>query len=92
MATFDSLKQLMVTASVLTLPDFTKPFVLETDASKVGIRVRLMQEDKPITFFSKARDLKFQAMSTYDKELFALMFAIKKWHSLSFKKSLYYQN
>lgn len=34
---FDKLKQAMVSAPVLALPDFTAPFIVETDACDGGI-------------------------------------------------------
>ena len=39
-----------------------------------------MQQGHPIAFISKALALKHQALSTYDKEMFAILFAVKKWH------------
>lgn len=46
-----------------------------------------MQEGHPIAYISKALGLKHQALSVYEKELLAIVHAIKKWsHYLSHKK------
>lgn len=76
---FQKLIQVMSTPPVLTLPDFTQPFVLEADASGNGIGAVLMQRGQPIAFFSKTLGPKAAGASTYEKEAMAILEALKKW-------------
>lgn len=50
---FDRLKQALTQAPILTLPHFTKAFIVESDASGAGPEAILMQDNKPIAYFSK---------------------------------------
>lgn len=76
-----ALKRALIFAPVLILPDLSKPFEVETDASQFGIGVVLIQEEHPVAFISKKLSMKNQALSVYDKELLALIYAAEKWHS-----------
>ena len=76
---FETLTQALVTTLVLALPNFDKKFVIETDASKGGIGVVLVQEGQPIAFISKSLGPKWQRLSVYEKELLAIVFAVQKW-------------
>ncbi|KAJ4811165.1 polyprotein [Rhynchospora pubera] len=76
---FKKLKLAMMSAPVLTLPDFSKPFTVETDASDKGVGAVLMQGRRPVAFLSKSIGVKAQGLSTYEKEFLALLTAVKKW-------------
>jgi ribosomal protein L21E len=69
----------MIAAPILALPNFSQPFVIECDASGMGIGAVLMQSNRPIAFLSRALKGKVVHMSTYEKELFALVTVIQKW-------------
>ena len=69
----------MSSAPVLVLPDFDKEFVLETDASNLGIGAVLMQQEQPLSYFSKKLSLRMQQASAYVRELYAITEAVKKW-------------
>lgn len=78
---FVALKAALLSAPVLKLPDFSKQFVLETDACHTGIGAILMQEGHPIAFLSKSLGPKAQALSTYEKECLAIIMAVDKWRA-----------
>jgi len=76
---FTELKSKITSVSVLTLPDFSKDFVIETDASAMAIGDVLSQASHPPAFFSKKMCPKMQAASTYVREMYVITEAIKKW-------------
>ena len=78
---FETLKNALVTAPVLALPNFTKEFVVETDASDLGVGAVLQQEGHPLAFLSKPLGPKNRGLSTYEKELLAILLAVEHWRS-----------
>ena len=66
---FNEVKQKMTEALVMHLPDFTKPFEVECDASSIGIGGVLSQEHHPIAYFSEKLNDAKQKYSTYDRVL-----------------------
>lgn len=76
---FLELKQAITSAPVLALPNFDEEFFIETDASGLGIGAVLTQRKHPVAFLSKCLSPKNQALSTYEKEMLAVLFAVEKW-------------
>nr|XP_034889166.1 uncharacterized protein LOC118029398 [Populus alba] len=75
----NTLKQAMTQPPVLSLLDLNQPFVVETDALGSGLGAVLMQVGYPIAFISKALGPRQQALSTYEREMLAILQAVTKW-------------
>jgi hypothetical protein len=78
-AAFQALKKALISTPVLALPDFSKPFTVETDASSKGIGAVLQQQGHPIAYVSKSLGTKAQGLSNYEKECLAILMAIDHW-------------
>ncbi|KAL0553926.1 hypothetical protein IC582_007830 [Cucumis melo] len=76
---FQELKQKLVTAPVLTVPDGSGNFVIYSDASKKGLGCVLMQQDKVVAYASRQLKTHEQNYPTHDLELAAVVFALKIW-------------
>jgi hypothetical protein len=76
---FQALKNALVTAPVLALPNFSLPFTIEIDASDKGIGAVLQQQGHPIAFVNNPLWIKAQGLSTYEKECLAILMAVDHW-------------
>ena len=76
---FQQLKEKLTNAPILALPNFSKTFKLECDASSVGIGVVLLQGGHPIAYFSEKLHGASLNYPTYDEELYALVRAFQTW-------------
>jgi hypothetical protein len=74
---FNTLIDKLTHAPLLQLPNFGKTFELECDTSGIGIGGVLLQEGKPIAYFSEKMSGPSLNYLTYDKELYALIHVLK---------------
>jgi hypothetical protein len=90
---FNLLKRKIMEQAILVFLDFRKTFQVKCDASGFAIGAVLSQEDRPIAYFSeKLNEVKVK-YSTYDKEFYAIIQALKKWrHYLVPKEFVLYSD
>ncbi|XP_038207042.1 uncharacterized protein LOC119828829 [Zerene cesonia] len=78
---FETLKNKLVSAPILTYPDFTQPFILTCDASSFAISAILSQgrigQDRPIAFASRSLNKAENNYSVTEKECLAIVFGTK---------------
>ncbi|KAL0540247.1 hypothetical protein IC582_024480 [Cucumis melo] len=78
-SSFQELKQKLVSAPVLTVPDGSGSFVIYSDASKKGLGCVLMQQGKVVAYAFRQLKSHEQNYPTHDLELAAVVFALKIW-------------
>jgi hypothetical protein len=76
---FDKMKKVMNTCPVLSLLDFSQPYILVCDASGLGIGVVLMQNRHPIAYESRKLRGPELLYTFYDKEMLAIMHTLAKF-------------
>jgi len=76
---FQILKRKITEKPILKLPDFNQPFQVRCDASGTAIGAILSQEDRPVSYFSEKLNESRRKYSTYDKEFYAIIQALKHW-------------
>ena len=90
---FRELKERLTTSPVLAYPDFSRAFILETDASVQGIGALLSQrqEDQrlhPIAYASRALSPVEQRYSITELETLAVVWAISHFHHYLYGNSV----
>ncbi|GKB53128.1 putative reverse transcriptase domain-containing protein [Tanacetum coccineum] len=88
---FQTLKDNLCNAPILSLPDGVKDFVVYCDASNQGLGCVLMQRGKVIAYASRQLKIHKKNYTTHDLELGVVVFSLKTWrHYLYGTKSVIY--
>jgi len=72
----------MAKETMMYFPDYTKSFHLYMDASDVQLRAILMQEDKPIAFFSQKLTNTQKKYGVEEKEMLSIVETLKEFHTI----------
>ncbi|CAF3434864.1 unnamed protein product [Rotaria socialis] len=80
---FVTLKEALLTAPVLRLPDFNLTFIVVTDASAIAVGGVLMQNDgegeRPIAYESRKLNDGESRYPVHEQELFAIIVCLRTW-------------
>jgi hypothetical protein len=80
---FQKLKDLLVSAPILVSPNFAEQFIIQTDASDVGLGAVLLQgegtDERVIAYASRSLNRVERQYSATEKECAAVLFGIEKY-------------
>ena len=85
-AAFERMKKLITEAPALTLPDMSKPFILTTDASDIGVGGCLSQpsedgnEENVVAYCSRILNANERNGSSCEKEIIAMLFGTASFY------------
>jgi hypothetical protein len=74
---FTALKRALSTGPVLQMPDFSRQFIVDCDASGTGFGVVLHQGEGPLAFFSRPFAAHHSKLVAYEWELIGLVQAVR---------------
>jgi hypothetical protein len=90
---FKVLKEKITKQPILVLLDFGKTFQVRCDASGLAIGAVLSQDNRPVAYFNEKLNDTKNKYSTYDKEFYSVIQALKKWrHYLIPKEFVLYSD
>ena len=80
-ASFQELKQRLVTAPILVIPEGNDGYVIYSDALHQGLGCVLMQHGRVMAYASRQLKPHERNYPTHDLELAAVVFALKIWRN-----------
>lgn len=79
---FQEAKRAISREVMLTYPDFTKKFIIHTDASDFQLGAVISQEEKPIAFYSRKLSSSQRNYTTGEKEMLSIVETLKEFRNI----------
>ena len=79
---FDNIKKVLSKETLLAYPDFNKPFIIHTDASKTQLGAVISQNNKPIAYYSRKLNPAQTRYTTTERELLAIVETLKEFRNI----------
>ena len=85
---FEDMKKVITKETMLTYPDFNKPFDIHTDASDVQLGAVISQEGKPIAFYSRKLNSAQARYTVGERELLSIVETLKEFRNILLGQSI----
>jgi len=79
---FEEVKRVISKETLLAFPDFSKEFHIFTDASKYQLGAVIMQDDKPLAFYSRKMTGAQKRYPTGEQELLSIVETLKEFRNI----------
>jgi RNase H-like domain found in reverse transcriptase len=79
---FDKIKKVIETELLLAYPDFDKPSHIYTDDSDHQLGAVIMQDEKPLTFYSRKLNTAQRRCTTTERELLSTIETCKEYKNI----------
>jgi hypothetical protein len=87
-AAFEEMKRVISKETLLNYPDFNKTFHIYTDASDYQLGGVIMQEGKPLAFYSRKLNNAQKNYTTGEQELLSIVETLKEFRNILFGQDL----